>query len=126
MNPYFVIADIGSALSLLGVAALARYRIAKQGEADPALKHLKPVMYMTLLGAVGGLTRDTYPPMALLSAIGDIGVVLALGTHIKAMIHQPTLTDVRVVASRIAEVEAKVAAKVAEQAPGNGSMPEDG
>ena len=126
MNPYFIIADIGSALSLLGVAALARYRIVKQGEADPALKHLKPVMYMTLIGAVGCLARDACPPMALLGTFGHLGVLLALGFHIKAMIQQPTLTDVRVVASRIAEVEAKVAAKVAEQSHGNGPMPEDG
>lgn len=124
MNSYFVIADAGTAVSLFGIAALAKYRIVKQGEEDPALKHLRPVMYMSFLGAVGCLARDRYPPMALLSALGQIGVMLALCGHIKAMIRQPTLSDVRVVTSRIAEVEAKVAAKVAEQtSPGNGPMP---
>lgn len=109
MNLYYLIADMFAALSLFGLAYMAHYRIIKQGEADPALKHLRFVMYSCLVAGVGHMARNVCPPMAVVGAAGLLCLFVTKRNNIQAIIHQPTLTDVQVITARVAEVAAKMA-----------------
>ena len=109
MNLYYLIADMFAALSLFGLAYMAHYRIIKQGESDPVLKHLRFVMCSCLVAGVGHLARNVSPPMALVGSAGLLSYFLTKWGNIQAIIHQPTLTDVRVITARVAEVAAKMA-----------------
>lgn len=104
-----LLSDLVMSAGFFAMAALCAYRLRVHGGSGPEFLHLRPILVSCVVAGTGAALRGFWSPASVLCGVGMAFVACAYAVRIKAIVRQPTWSDVQDVVRRVGAVEEQVA-----------------